>query len=136
MSDWEITIPLLVFTRIKQEFSQTIKNTYNMTDKNFSTVGSSDTPAVFPFVRFEILPANEEGEDLEGNSVNAGTFGFQIDVYSNKTQNETRKILSEIKRIAKQMKFQINQFPTFEDTKDYHRGTIRIKRLIGASDKI
>lgn len=136
MSDWDMMIPLMVFTRIKQNFSQTIKNTYSMTDKNFSTVGSSDTPAVFPFVYVQTLPGAEQGIDMQGVSINAGLFAFQIDVYSNKTQTEARKVLSEVRRIMKEMGFECNQMPSFESTKDVHRMTARFRRVIGAGDKL
>lgn len=134
MSDWYIMIPLMVFTKLKQNFSQTIKETYKMTDKNFSTVGSSDTPAVFPFVYFNALPATEQGRDLQGTSVNGALFGFQIDVYSNKTQNEARKVMSEITKVMKTMGFEINSMPSFEDTKDVHRMTARFRRSFDKGD--
>ena len=134
MSDWYMMIPLMVFTKLKQNFSQTIKDKYKMTDKNFSTVGSSDTPAVFPFVSFKTLPASEQGRDLQGTSVNGALFGFQIDVYSNKTQNEARKVMSEIARIMKTMGFEIVSMPSFENTKDVHRMTARFRRSIDEND--
>lgn len=136
MSDWYIMIPLMVFTKLKQNFSQTIKDAYGMTDKNFSTVGSSDTPAVFPFVYFKALPASEQGRDLQGTSVNGALFGFQIDVYSNKTQNEARKVMSEITKAMKTMGFEINSMPGFEDTKDVHRMTARFRRMFGTDDTL
>ena len=136
MSNWYMMIPLMVFTKLKQGFSQTIKDTYKMTDKNFSTVGSSDTPAVFPFVYFNALPATEQGRDLQGTSVNGALFGFQIDVYSNKTQNEARKVMSEITKVMKTMGFEINSMPSFEDTKDVHRMTARFRRMFGADDTL
>ena len=129
-------IPLMVFTRIKQNFSQTIKDKYGMTDKNFSTVGSSDTPAVFPFVSVKTLPGAEQGIDMQGVSVNAGMFSFQIDVYSNKTQTEARNVMSEVRRIMKEMGFECNQMPSFENTKDVHRMTARFRRVIGGGDKL
>ena len=136
MSDWYMMIPLMVFTKLKTEFSQTIKNTYNMTDKNFSTVGSSDTPAVFPFVYVNALPATEQGKDFQGTSVNGALFGFQIDVYSNKTQTEARKVMTEVTRIMKSMGFEINSMPSFQSTQDTHRMTARFRRMIGANDII
>lgn len=135
MSDWYIMIPLMVFTKLKQNFSQTIKDKYSMTDKNFSTVGSSDTPAVFPFVYFNTLPASETGSTLEPG-VNSGTFGFQIDVYSNKSQPEVRTIAKEISRVMVGMGFRGKAFGSFEDTKDWHKMTLRFRRVIGADDKL
>lgn len=134
MSDWYIMIPLMVFTKLKQNFSQKIKDKYSMTDKNFSTVGSSDTPAVFPFVYFNSLPASEQGRDLEGISVNGALFSFQIDVYSNKTQSETRNVMKEVTRVMKSMGFEINPTPSFESTKEVHRMTARFRRSIDKND--
>lgn len=136
MSDWYMMIPLMVFTRIKQNFSQTIKDTYKMTDSNFSTVGSSKAPAVFPFVYVNALPASEQGRDLQGTSVNGALFAFQIDVYSNKTQNEARKVMSEVTKIMKNMGFEIVSMPSFESTQDVHRMTARFRRMFGANDKL
>jgi len=135
MSDWYMMIPLMVFTKLKQTFSQKIKDTYKMTDSNFSTVGSSGTPAVFPFVYFNTLPASETGSTFEPG-VNSGTFGFQIDVYSNKTQSEVRAIAKEISRVMVDMGFRGKAFGSFEDTKDWHRMTLRFQRVIGADDKL
>ena len=134
MSDWYMMIPLMVFAKLKQEFSQAIKDTYNMTDKNFSTVGSSDTPAVFPFVYLQTLPASEIGRDLQGTSVNGVLFGFQAEVYSNKTQNEARKVMSEVTKIMKTMGFEINSMPSFNSTQDVHRMTARFRRSIDEND--
>ena len=134
MSVWYMMIPLMVFTKLKQNFSQTIKDTYKMTDSNFSTVGSSDTPAVFPFVYVNALPATEQGRDLQGTSVHGALFTCQIEVYSNKTQNDARNVMSEIARIMKTMGFEIISIPSFEDTKDVHRMIARFRRSIDKND--
>lgn len=136
MSEWYMMIPLMVFTKIKQNFSQTIKDTYGMTDKNFSTVGSSGTPAVFPFVYFQTLPAIEQGRDLQGTSVNGALFAFQIDVYSNKNQSEARNVMSEIMRLMKTMAFEVNSMPSYESTQDVHRMTARFRRSFDKNDHL
>ena len=136
MSTWYMMIPLMVFTKIKQDFSQKIKDTYKMTDDNFSTVGSSDTPPVFPFVYFQTLPATEQGRDFQGTEVNGAMFGFQVDVYSNKTQADARKVMTEVSKIMKGMGFEINSMPTFENTKDVHRMTSRFRRMFGSDDTL
>lgn len=135
MSDWYMMIPLMVFTKLKQNFSQTIKDTYKMTDKNFSTVGSSDTSAVFPFVYFKTLPASEVGSTLDAG-VNGGNFGFQIEVTDNKTQSNARNVMKEISRVMVDMGFKAQGFGSFEDTNDTHRTISRFQRIIGANDKL
>ena len=134
MADWTDRISSVVFTRIKNEFSSTIKKNYKMKDENFSTVGSSDTPAVFPFVYVQLLPSAEAGQDLEGNEINAGLFTFQIEVTDNQKRIIAKEIMSEVKRIMKSMRFTVQCTPTLEDTKDTHRAIMRCNRRIGSSD--
>ena len=134
MADWTDRISSIVFTRIKNEFSSTLKTKYKMADSNFSTVGSSDTPAVFPFVYIQLLPSTEQGQDIEGNTINAGLFTFQIEVTDNKKQVIAKDVMSEVKRIMKSMRFTVQPTPTLEDTKDTHRAIMRCNRRIGSDD--
>lgn len=134
MADWTDRISSVVFTRIKNEFSSSLKTKYKMTSSNFSTVGSSDTPAVFPFVYIQLLPSAEQGQDIEGNTINAGLFTFQIEVTDNQSQTRAKDVMSEIKRIMKSMRFTIQPTPDIQDTKDTHRAIMRCNRRIGSDD--
>lgn len=134
MADWTDRISSMVFTRIKNEFSSSLKTKYKMADSNFSTVGSSDTPAVFPFVYINLLPSVERGQDIEGNTINAGLFTFQIEVTDNQSQARAKDVMSEVKRIMKSMRFTVQCTPTLEDTKDTHRAIMRCNRIIGSCD--
>ena len=134
MADWTDRISSVVFTRIKNEFSSSLKTKYKMTSSNFSTVGSSDTPAVFPFVYVQLLPSAETGQDIEGNTINAGLFTFQIEVTDNQTQARAKDVMSEVKRIIKSMRFTVQPTPDIQDTKDTHRAIMRCNRIIGSCD--
>ena len=134
MADWTDRISSVVFTRIKNEFSSSLKTKYKMTSSNFSTVGSSDTPAVFPFVYVQLLPSAEQGQDIEGNTINAGLFTFQIEVTDNQTQARAKDVMSEVKRIMKSMRFTVQTTPDIQDTKDTHRAIMRCNRIIGSCD--
>ena len=133
--NWVMLIPSLVFTRVKTNFSQTIKDKYSMSGTNFSTVGSSDTPAVFPFVYIITMDAQERGQDLEGTSINGGLFSFQIEVTDNKKQQNAKEVIWEVIRIFKSMGFELVSFPTYQDSKDTHRAIARVRRVIGVNDK-
>ena len=134
MADWTDRISSVVFSRIKNEFSSSLKEKYKMKDENFSTVGSSDTPAVFPFVYIQLLPSTEQGQDIEGNTINAGLFTFQIEVTDNQTQARAKDVMSEVKRIMKSMRFTVQPTPDIQDTKDTHRAIMRCNRIIGSCD--
>ena len=134
MADWTDRISSVVFSRIKNEFPSSLKEKYKMTSSNFSTVGSTDTQAVFPFVYIQLLPSAEQGQDIEGSTINAGLFTFQIEVTDNQTQERAKDVMSEVKRIMKSMRFKVQPTPTLEDTKDTHRAIMRCNRRIGSDD--
>lgn len=133
-SDWIMKTQSIVFTRIKTQFSEKIKNKNKITDKNFSTVDSQNKKAVFPFVYVNLLPAVEQGMDLEGKDINGGLFTFQIDVYDNQSQTKAKEVMSEIVHIMKTMRFEITEMPSFENDNNTYRMTARFRRIIGFLD--
>lgn len=132
--EWDELVPSTVFSRVKTNFSEKIKKQYKMTDTNFSTASSSDTPAVFPFVRIKMLSGSETGEDLEGDTINSGRFTFQIDVTDNQSQYRAKEVMKEVKHIMKTMRFKGSSMPTQDDTKDTYKQTARFSRQIGSND--
>lgn len=135
--EWLASIRSKIFSRIVNEFSKKMKENYGMTDvDNFSTDLSKYTKAHFPFVLVKMLPALERGQDLEGDTINAGLFTFQVDVTDNKSQKRAEKVAYEILRIMKAMRFEVMSMPSFEDTTDTHRSTARYSRVIGSGDAI
>ena len=132
---WVMIIPSIIFTKIKTEFSSKLKEKYNMTDKNFSTVGSSDTPPVFPFVYIQSTEPIETGMDLEATNINGGIFSFQIDVTDNQSQYKAKEVMTEVLRIMKKMGFQCKPMPSFDDSvKDVKRMVARFQRAIDEND--
>ena len=133
--EWVTRIPNKIFTRVKAEFSKKIKTKYKMTVSNFSTVGSSDTPAVFPFVYIQQLDPMETGEDLEGTTINGGLFTFQIDVTDNKKQENAKEVMTEVMRIMKTMGFKCKSLPFFDSSANgVFRMTARFRRSIDEND--
>ena len=130
-----MTVPSIVFTRIKNEFSSSLKTKYKIENKNFSTVGSSDTPAVFPFIYLQSIEPIETGMDLEGTNINGGIFSFQVDVIDNQSQTRAKDVMTEILRIMKSMGFQCKPIPNFDNsTKDVHRMIARFRKNIDEND--
>lgn len=134
--EWIMTIPSIVFTKIKNGFSEDIKTKYGMKDTNFSTSAVLNTTATFPFVYIKLLGGSEEGMDLSGNTINAATFTFQIEVTDNRYQARAREVMNEVVRIMKEMRFTILALPLIESTEDVHTITCRFERVIGSGDTI
>ena len=133
--DWIMLVPSIVFTKIKTNFSEKIKIIHNMTNNNFSTLSKSDLDAVFPFVYVKSLTASEQGRDLQGTSINGALFTFQIEVIDNKKQQNAREVMGEIIRIMKEMGFENNSLPFFDDTNDNtHRIVARFRKMMADED--
>ncbi|MGN0378539.1 MAG: hypothetical protein ACI4EU_03015 [Butyrivibrio sp.] len=135
--DWAtVAVPLKVCGKVKSEFSNELKSKYNLTDKNFGSVSSNNTTAVFPYIYIHLLPASETEADTEGDNINAGTFTFQVDVTTDDSQNSARILCTEAMRIFKSMGFIVNQMPEFSVINNTFKSTIRCRRNIGSGEKI
>lgn len=102
--------------------------------QNVAMYSNSDIPSVFPFVFVDLIDSSEQGQDLEGKTVNGGLFSFQIDVYHNSSPQEAKKLMMEVVQIMKSMRFDIVGIPLFNRQDGIHRCTARFRRMIGADD--
>lgn len=145
MSVWTMDIPTIVFSRIVSDFSEELKGKYKMqklttggntTWRNFSTSQVSETPPIFPYITVIELPGAERGQDLEGSSINAALFTFQIDIFDNQNENRAKGCMEEVFRIMKSMRFNGAQMPSFDSRPQEYRMTARFSRLIGFNDPL
>lgn len=134
MADWDAMLPSIVFTRLKNEFSNELKTKYNMTNSNFSTVGSSNTPAVFPFVHIKEIESPEIGTTLEGQNTNGIRYGLQIDVTDNKSQSNAKAVADETKRVMKKIGFKCKHPIPSSVTGNTYRYSFECVRPTGDED--
>ena len=139
MGVWTFDIPSIVFSRIMSDFSEELKTKYdfkkitvneNTTWRNFSTSQVSETAPIFPYITVIELPGAERGQDLEGTSINAALFTFQVDVFDNTSETRTKKCMEEVVRIMKTMRFQIPTMASFDSKPQEYRMTARFSRVI------
>ena len=135
--EWVSKIPSRVFSRIKNSFSKELKKKYGMKDANFSSSAYSDTPSVFPFVYMKTLQPVEQGQDLEGQTINGALFTFQIEITDNKDPTIANTISTEVMRIMKRYGFEGVGLP-YEDNNasGTYRVIARYRRIIGANDSL
>lgn len=145
MSVWTMDISSIVFSRIVANFSEDLKIKYKMqkltaggltTWRNFSTSQVSETAPIFPYITIIELAGQEKGQDLEGSSINAALFTFQVDVFDNKNESRARECMKEIVRIMKSMRFQVNTMPLFDSKPQEYRIVARFSRLAGHDDNL
>ena len=127
---WEMDVHTKIYNRL---LSYTVQN--GMGTANIDAYRKSDVPSTFPFILVDLLPAVEQGMDLEGKTVNGGLFTFQIDVYDNNDYpTKAKKIMGDITQIMKGLRFEVIAMPSFERQDKLHRCTARFRRMIGADD--
>lgn len=132
--EWVMYLQSQIFTRIKNKFSEKLKTKHNMTARNFSTVGRSDIPAVFPFVYVEELESQEVGSDLEGTTTNGLRYGMRIHISDNKSQSNAKEIAHEVRRIVKAMRFTCGMPIAQNTTNNVHTYVLQCSRVIGEGD--
>lgn len=95
---------------------------------------STKTPT-FPTVYIHLLPPTEEGKTIDGQSINALSVTFQVDVITNKDESEARYVMSVVSEVFKKLRFGIKGFPSLEFG-DTNKSTARFQRIIGANEKL
>lgn len=132
--EWVSRLQSIIFSRIKNEFSNKLKIKFKMTNSNFSTVGSSNTPAVFPFVFVEELESPEVGNDLEGVDTNGLRYSIRVHVSDNKSQNNARTVAYEVRRVMKSMRFSCNTPMAQGVVNNVYSYVLQCTRVIGEGD--
>lgn len=105
-----------------------LKCTTSNKNDNVSGVGS------FPTLYVHELPAVELGNDLRNESVNAIRATFELQVYSNKSEDETRKIMNACIAEMKKLRFNISMFPDPQSSGQVYYNIARFSRVIGSGD--
>lgn len=105
----------------------------NCTTSNKNT--TVDGLANFPTLYVHELPAIEIGQDIYNLDVNAIRSTFELQVFSNKSENETRKIMNACIKEMKKLRFNISMFPDPQVTNGVYYSIARFTRVIGSGDK-
>lgn len=123
-----------IFSRIKANFSDRIKKKY--ADLNFTTSDKSSTKPKFPTVYIHMISSPEDGEDTEGDNINAVNASFQVDVTDNQNQSRADEVSKEILRVMKTMRFGVVGMPFHDNTGDTYRTVSRYRRMIADNDRL
>lgn len=133
-NQWAIDLESTILALVKAKTLKTLQKTYpkvRITDE-----GVSDSTAVFPTVYIHLLPAVEQGQTLDGQGINALLATFQVDVTTNTSKADCRKVMSVIADTFKTMRFSGTSMPETSISNKIHRSTARFRRTIAANDRL
>lgn len=94
----------------------------------------TDAAAMFPTVHIHTLESSEMGDDLDNTEIHAMLKSFQIDVLSNSSLADSKKVMREVISLMKAKRFSIIGFPIYSVENNVYTGICRFQRMIGASD--
>ena len=100
---------------------------------SFTDEESEKTPS-FPNVYVHELEPSEVGNDLMNMDIKAIRETIQVEVTTNTSKSDARKVASACTRALKAMSFSINTFPLHHKVNNLYRFVIRASRIIASGD--
>lgn len=131
---WTSDIESIVFTRIKVEATEKLKNKYPSI--NFTTSSKVRTNPTFPNVYVKELQGSETGQTLDGESVNAVISSFQIEVADNVNDKRAKEVAYVVYSIMKKMRYECIGEPFADNIDETHRNVARYRRIVGYNDTL
>lgn len=133
-NDWATDLESTVVALVKAKSLPQLQKKYSkirITDE-----GENSGSAVFPTVYIHLLSPTEQGQTLDGQTINALLATFQVDVTTNTSKSDCRKVMATVMNVFKEMRFQGKSLPeTSINNKIYH-SVARFSRVIGANDRL
>ncbi len=102
-------------------------------DISFTSEISDKTPS-FPNVYIHELEPTEVGNSLMNKTIHAIRDTFQIEVTTNTTKSECRKVTNGCVQAMKALSFSIVTLPVYTKINNVHRFVIRARRTIANGD--
>lgn len=133
-NDWAIDIENTVTALVKTRTLTQLKKAYPKIV--ITNEGENSGQAVFPTVYIHLLPSVEQGQTLDGQTINALLATFQVDVTTNTSKADCRKVMATITDVFKTMRFQGTPMPEFSISNKVHKSTARFRRMIATNDRL
>lgn len=131
-NNWFFDIENLVFTNIKVNASKKLKDKFP--NINFTTSNRTQGSPIYPTVYIHENEGQEKGQDLENKTINAVLSNIQVEVITDTSKDDAKKIASVCTDILKNMSFNITALPVFEEGSSYYRLIMRCSRTFGNAD--
>jgi len=127
-SIWFSQIESTVFTYLQYELKKKLLAPYP--DLNCTTKSQNTTPSVFPTLYVHALTPVEQAQDLENDEVNAVLATIEIQVFSNRSENESKQIISTAIGLMKDEHWNVTMFPDPQTKDKISYAIARFRKLV------
>ena len=121
--NWAFEIESEIFTTVKAKAMPILQEQFPDTDfsESFTNVKGSLDKAVFPTIYIHELPGVQKGQTLDAVGIDAVLESFQVDVITNTSQGDTKKILGIILNVFVMLRFSVTAMPEFNNESEKNR---------------
>lgn len=132
-SAWILDIENKVFSLVQAKVKPKLIKKYP--DLNFTTSDINTTvKAKFPCVYIHALAGSELARNNDETGIHAVNCAIQIEVYSNKSQSDNKRVMAEIIEAMSALRYTANQTPYNSNENTTYRMICRFRRKIGSED--
>lgn len=133
-NSWAYDIESTIYSIIKAKTYSTIKKKYP--NLLFTDKGQSDSPPAFPTVYIHMLAPTEQGQTLDGQTINGLLVTLQVDITTNASSSDVRWVMAKVAEAFKELRFEAKPMPELTYSDKIYRSTARFRRVIGANDRL
>lgn len=133
-NSWAYGIETTIYSIIKSKTYLEIQKKYH--NLLFTDKGQSDSPPAFPTVYIHMLAPTEQGQTLDGQTINGLLVTVQVDVTTNTSGSDARWVMSKVAEAFKELRFEAKPMPELTYLDKLYRSTARFRRAIGANDRL
>lgn len=131
-NSWFSQIESSVFTQLNYILCEQEYSPYP--NLNCTTKSQTTKPSVFPTLYLHNLTPMEQGQDFENDYVNSVMATMEIQVYSNKSEDEANKIMTSAIVIMKSLRWSVTMFPDPQTSDGFSYAIARFRRLVTEND--
>lgn len=133
---WYSKIESYILTILKYELVQKVSAPYpKLTCTTSNQEESLEYVGNFPTLYVHMLPPLEVGMDLTNENVNGISCSFEFIVYSDKSENDCRNIITAGIQQMKKLHFNVETFPDPRTADKKYIAIARFNRVIASGDK-
>lgn len=126
-----LSIESIIMTQLKVRVPKLLDNAFPKI--SFTNEVSDKTPS-FPNVYIHELESTELGTSLENKVINAARNTMQIEVSTNTSKADAKKVANACVNAMKALSYTIMSFPIYTKVNNLHRFVIRAQRVVGGGD--
>jgi len=132
---WYMEIESTIFTYLQYQLVERVDAPFPGLNCTTSSQNESiENITDFPTLYVHLLPPVELGQSLENTDIAAIRATFDLQVFSNKNEAECRKIITEVIKQMKSLRFNISMLPDPQTANKKYFALTRCTRVVAAGD--